>query len=74
MTPKQYLKANPEQYILVTREFGDPIYIAPQKLTGCEVTIKETEAERWSSMDTTPTKLSFFRTISGFTGLTFEKI
>ena len=75
MTAKQYLKENPEKYVMVTHEFGDPIYIAPLKrLSDIEVTDSKESAEKWSAIDNTPAKLGYHKAVTGFTGLVFEQI
>ena len=72
LTVKQYLKEHPDRYVMVTYEFGDPIYIAPLKDLEIQVTPNRNEAEEWSELDTT-TKLEYHRTVTGFKKLKFEK-
>lgn len=75
LTAKQYLKLHPEKYVMVTHEFGNPIYIAPIKgLSGIQVTDKKEEAEVWSAMDYTPVKLGYHKAVSGYKGLNWEQI
>lgn len=72
LTVKQYLKEHPDRYVMVTYEFGDPIYIAPLKDLEIQITPNRNEAEEWSELDTT-TKLEYHRTVTGFKQLKFEK-
>ena len=74
LTAKQYLKQHPDKYVMVTYEFGDPIYIAPLKDLQIQVTPDKKEAEIWSEMDTTPTKLAYHKAATGYTGLKLEKV
>ena len=74
LTPRQYLKQNPSKYILVTYEFGEPIFIAPLKNMDIQITLNRNEAEIWSAMDTTPVKLNFHIASTGYKGLTFELV
>lgn len=74
MTAKQFLAANPQKYVMVTYEFGAPIFIAQQKLSGIEVTESREAAEIWSAMDNTPAKLRYFSAVTGYKALTFELI
>ncbi len=59
---------------MVTYEFGEPIFIAPLKDLQIQVTQDKKEAEIWSEMDTTPTKLEFHIASTGYKGLKFEKV
>jgi hypothetical protein len=72
LTAKQYLKLHPEKYVMVTYEFGDPIYIAPLKDLQIQVTPNRTEAETWAEIDNTPVKLEYHKIVTGYRGLTFE--
>lgn len=74
MTTKEYLKANPQKYVLVTREFGSPIYIAPPTLESVNISDKIEGAEIWASLDNTPTKLGYYKAVTGYKGLQFEQI
>lgn len=77
MTPKQFLKANPEKYVMVTFEFGNPIYIAPAKTTGLfdiGITDKQDEAIVWSALDNTPNKLLWHMAKTGYKSLEFKII
>ncbi len=74
LTAKQYLKLHPEKYVMVTYEFGAPIFIAPCSLMKVNVTDKKESAEQWSSMDNTPMKLGYHQTVTGYKGLIFEQI
>jgi hypothetical protein len=65
------------KYIMVTREFGTPVYIAPLsgKLSGINVTGIKAEAEKWDERDTaSPHKLDYHKAISGYKELKFEAI
>jgi len=73
-TPKQYLKSHPDKYIMVTYEFGNPIFIAPLRDLQTQVTPNRNEAELWSELDNTDTKLKYHIAYTGYTGLKFEKI
>lgn len=69
------MKATDYNYVMVTREFGYPIYIAPTGLRQiAEVTDNETDAQKWSEKDTRSSKIKYFQAVTGFKGLTFEKI
>ena len=74
LTAKQYLKIHPDQYVMVTYEFGDPIYIAPIKDLQIQVTPNKNEAELWSELDNSPTKLEYHIASTGYKGLKFEKV
>lgn len=76
MTAKQYLAANPQKYVMVTTEFGNPIYVAPCAglSSGIQITDKIESAEVWSAMDNTPTKLGYHRAVTGYMGLTFQQL
>lgn len=77
ITAKQYLKLHPEKYVLVTREFGYPLYIGVSTGLGAlEFDIEDdaSKAQQWSSLDNTDTKLNYYRAITGFKGLNFEQI
>lgn len=74
LTPKQYLERHPDKYVMVTHQFGEPIYIAPLKDLQIQVTPNKEEAEIWSEMDTTPTKLAYHRAATGYNDLKFEKV
>lgn len=75
MTSKQYLKEHPEKYVLVTREFGEPIFIAPCSLTQINVTDDMHKAEKWTALDNgNIAKLSYHIAATGYKGLAFEQI
>lgn len=74
MTAKEYLKLHLEQYVMVTREFGEPIYIAPLKNMCISVTLDRSEAEKWSALDNGNTKLSYHKSATGYKGLKFEQL
>ena len=73
LTANQYLKLHPDRYVMVTHEFGEPIYIAPLRNLQIQVTPNKNEAELWSELDTTPTKLDYHIAATGYKGLKFEK-
>ena len=73
LTAKQYLKLHPDQYFLVTYEFGNPIYVAPLKDLQIQVTPNKEEAELWSELDKSPSKLHYHIASTGYKGLKFEK-
>lgn len=58
--------------VMVTREFGSPIYIAPSSSNGINVTDKVEEAEIWGDMDFS--KIHYHKAITGFNELTFEEL
>lgn len=72
LTVKQYLREHPDRYVMVTYEFGDPVYIAPMKDLQVQITPNLEEAEEWSELDTT-TKLDYHKAVTGFKALKFEK-
>ena len=74
LTPRQFLKKHPDRYVMVTYEFEEPIYIAPLKNLQIQVTPNISEAEIWSELDNTPTKLEYHTICTGFKGLLFEKV
>ena len=74
LSAKEYLKLHPEKYVMVTYEFGEPIFIAPLKDMNIQVTPNKEDAEKWSSMDNTPNKLSYHIAATGYKGLKFEQI
>jgi hypothetical protein len=75
-TLRQLVKeSGKDEYVLVTREFGYPLYIGELdehlKIT---VTANLTEAKKWGALDAGHEgKLSFHRIITGYNGLKFEK-
>jgi hypothetical protein len=74
LTAKQYLKLHPDKYVMVTYEFGEPIFIAPLKNLQIQVTPIRNEAELWSELDNSPTKLQYHIVYTGYQGLKFEKV
>ncbi len=74
LTPAQFLKQNPDKYVMVTYQFADPIYIAPMKNLEIRITPKKEEAEQWSEMDRTDTKLNYHKAVTGYNELKFEKL
>lgn len=58
--------------IMVTYEFGQPIYVAPLKGGKIQVTDKKEDAELWSEFD--GTKLKYHTAVTGYKELTFELI
>ncbi len=74
LTAKQYLKFHPDQYVMVTHEFGAPIYVAPLMDLQIQVTPNKEEAELWSELDTSPSKLQYHIASTGYKGLKFEKV
>jgi len=73
-TTKEYLKLHPDKFIMVTYEFGDPIFIAPLKNMQIQITLNRNEAELWSKLDNTLTKLHYHNICTGYTELVFEKV
>lgn len=59
--------------VIVTREFGYDLFIAPLKNLELQITNKKEEAEKWSETHD-QTKLNYYRTVTGYKGLAFEKI
>lgn len=74
LTAQEYLKLHSDKYVMLTYEFGDPIFIAPLKDLQIQVTPNKHEAEIWSEMDTTTTKLEYQIVSTGYKQLKFEKI
>ena len=74
ITAKQYLKLHADQFVMVTYEFGEPIFIAPLKDLQIQITPNRREAELWSELDNSPTKLQYHIAFTGYKGLKFEKI
>jgi len=74
LTAKQYLKENPDQHVMVTHEFGTPIYVAPLKDLLIQVTPNKEEAELWSELDKSPSKLGYYVAVTGYKVLKFEKV
>lgn len=74
LMPKQYLKLHPSKYVMVTYEFGTPIYIAPLKDLQVQVTGDIAEAELWAELDRTPTKLDYHIALTGYAKLRFESV
>jgi len=68
------LKLHPDHYVMVTHEFGTPIYIAPLKDLQIQVTPNKEEAELWSELDKSPSKLQYHVASTGYNGLEFEKV
>ena len=73
LTAKQYLKLHPDKYVMVTYEFGEPLFIAPLKNLRIQVTSNVTKAELWSELDNSPTKLQYHIACTGYNSLKFEK-
>ena len=73
LTSKQYLKLHPEKYVMATYEFGDPIFISPLKDLQIQISPNKNEAELWSVLDNSPTKLQFHIACTGYKKLIFEK-
>ena len=72
MTAREYLKLHPEKFVMVTREFGDPIYIAPLKDLMVQVTPNRDEAEEWTVLDKSDHKLGYHKVLTGYSRLSFE--
>lgn len=70
MKAKEYLKANPEKYVLVTREFGYPIYITSD---GSATATDKKEDGLWDSLSNTETRLNYFTSLTGYKGLAWER-
>lgn len=58
--------------VMVTREFGYDIFIAPLKNLNIQTTDKREDAELWSA-DYDQMKLAYHKSITGYKGLKFEK-
>ena len=74
LTAKQYLKLHPDKYVMVTYEFGEPIFIAPLKDLQIQVALNRSEAEFWRELDNSQAKLQFHIISTGYKGLKFEKV
>ena len=59
--------------VMVTREFGNEIYIAPLKNLKIQITNKKEHAENWSK-EYDQSKLDYYIIATGYKGLIFEKI
>lgn len=59
---------------MVTYEFGDAIFIAPLKDLQIQVTPNRTQAEIWTELDNTPSKLGYHKVATGYRELVLEKI
>lgn len=65
------MKERKQQYIMVTHEFGNPVYIA----ANATATDKKEDAEIWGFEDTVSiAKLPYHKAVTGYKGLTFEQI
>ncbi len=73
---KESNKKNPEKYVLVTREFGEPIYLGPlDNRMHYTPVFEATEAKTWDYIDTQRTGVVEMARISaGLKGIQFEKI
>lgn len=75
MTIKELNKANPGSYIMVTREFDEPLYIAPMENLEIVVGVNIEEAQRWSYADTlSAIKLRMHKAATGYNELKWEKV
>lgn len=74
LTARQYLKLHPDKFVMVTYEFGEPIYIAPLQNSEIQVTLDRTEAEKWGGLDNSSAKLSYHAAYTGYKMLMFERI
>jgi len=74
LTVKQYLILHPDKFVMVTYEFGSPIFIAPLKNLQIQVTSNREDAELWSELDNSKTKLDYYIVCTGYKGLKFEKL
>lgn len=78
MTNKQFLKENPEKYVMVTYQFGDPLYIGVSSglsMKDVKVSTEKDQAELWSAIDNgNPHKISYYKAATGYKQLQFEKI
>lgn len=74
---ENYSKEHPENYVMLTEEFGSKMYIGGSidSTHGIGITDKENEAEKWSYVDTLSTaKLNYHKSITGYKELKFIKI
>ena len=58
--------------VMVTREFGNEIFIAPLKNSNIQITDKKEDAEKWSEIYD-QSKLAYYKAVTGYKGLKFEK-
>ncbi len=73
-TIKQLNKQHPEKYVMVTYEYGEPVYVAPLIEGHVNVTPELAEAEVWSYADTLSSfKLKYYQSITRCKELKFEK-
>jgi len=69
---KEALKLYPNNRIMVTNEFGYPIYIAPSKNLQIQTTDKKEDAEKWSELD--GSKLDYYKAVTGYKELALETL
>lgn len=75
MTIKELNKLHPEKYVMVTYEFGAPLYIAPVKNLRTQITTEKNQAEVWSYADTlSAMKLKMAKHETGYKELKYEMI
>ena len=76
MTSRQYLKLHPEKYVMVTYEFGEPIYMG--ELDGRmrrTATTDKNKAVKWTALDNAHAgKLEYAALETGYKNLVWEQI
>jgi len=75
LTLRQINKKYPFKYVMVSRQFGEPIFIGPlDNMMRHTPVFEKSEAVTWGVVDTlSPLKLEFARFETGL-DLTFEKV
>lgn len=71
ITRKQAMKLYPDNKVMVTREFGYDLFIAPLKNGNIDICEKKEDAQKWSELD--GTKLDYYKAVTGYKGLKFEE-
>ena len=73
MTIKELNKLHPEQYVLVTHEYGASIYIAPLLDLTIQICDNKEDAEKWSYADMlSDVKLKYHKAATGYRWLVWE--
>lgn len=71
ITRTQAKKLYPDNLVMVTREFGYDLFIAPLNNGNIDSTDKKEDAEKWSELD--GSKLGYYQAVTGYKGLKFEQ-
>lgn len=68
------MENNNQSFVMVTYQFGQPIFIAPCGLNGIAITDKKDDAEKWGALDAQSCKLDYFKLVLGYDKLVFEAL